>query len=85
MTFELDMVVDADATEAPLGKAIGFCRQRIEVGPIELFEEDQPGDTESPDRALIIELAEQLANRRNSVRPGCRSDGDASGRAASAR
>ena len=58
MTFELDMVVDADPTEAPLGKAIRLCRQRVEVGTIQLFAEHPPGDTEPPDRALIIELAQ---------------------------
>src|SRR5215471_2148282 len=58
VAFEHDMVVDADPTHAPLGKAIGLCRQRGEVRAIQLFEEDLPGDTEPPDRALIIELAE---------------------------
>src|SRR5215471_17419418 len=58
VAFELDMVVDADPTQAPLGKAIGLCRRRGEVRAIQLFEEDLPGDTEPPDRALIIELAE---------------------------
>ena len=57
MTLELDMVVDADPTQAPLSKAIGLCRQRGEVRAIQLFEEHPPGDTEPPDRALIIELA----------------------------
>jgi hypothetical protein len=36
MAFELDMVVDADPAEAPLGKAIGLSRQRGEVGPVQL-------------------------------------------------
>ena len=56
VTFELDMVVDADPTQAPLGKAIGFCRQRLEIGPVELFEQRPAGDTEPPDRAFVVEL-----------------------------
>jgi hypothetical protein len=54
MTFELDMVVDADPAEAPLGKAIGLSRQRVEVGPIELLEQRPAGDTEPPDRAFVV-------------------------------
>src|SRR5205085_3660404 len=34
MALELDMVVDANPANAPLGKAIGLSRQRVEVGPI---------------------------------------------------
>jgi hypothetical protein len=33
---------------APFGKAIGLRRQRVEVGPIELFEQRPVGDTEAP-------------------------------------
>src|SRR5215472_4755939 len=57
MTIELDMVIDADPTETPLGKAIGLCRQRVEVRPIELFEHRSAGDPKPPDRALVIKLA----------------------------
>src|SRR5436305_4867696 len=46
MTLELDMVVDADPTQTPLGKGIGLGRQRVEVGPIELLEQRPAGDTE---------------------------------------
>jgi hypothetical protein len=58
------MVINADPANAPLGKAIGLRRQRVEVRPIELFEERPAGDTEAPDRAFVIELPEQLADRR---------------------
>jgi hypothetical protein len=63
MALELDMVVDADPANAPLGKAIGLRRQRVEVGPIELFEQRPAGDTEAPDRALVVELPQPLADR----------------------
>ena len=42
------MVIDADPANAPLGKAIGLRRQRLEVGPVELFEQRPAGDTEPP-------------------------------------
>src|SRR5215469_5213311 len=58
VTFELDMVVNADPTEAPLGKAIGLGRQCIEVGPVQLFEQPPAGDAEPADPALVIELAQ---------------------------
>jgi hypothetical protein len=54
---ESDMVVDADLAQAPLGKAIGLCRQRVEVGPIQLFEEHPPGDTEPADRVAVMRIA----------------------------
>src|SRR5438477_10331503 len=43
MALELDMVIDADPTNAPLGKAIGLRRYRVEVGPIELLEQCSAG------------------------------------------
>ena len=64
MPLELDMVVDADPTQTPLGKAIGLCRQRVEVRPIEFFEQRSAGDPKPPDRSLVIELLQQLADRR---------------------
>src|SRR5215831_19631418 len=64
VTLELDMVVDADPTQTPLGKAIGLCRQGVEVRPIELFEQRSAGDPKPPDWSLVIELAQQLADRR---------------------
>src|SRR2546423_12724892 len=63
MALELDMVVDADPTNAPLGKAIGLRRQRVEVGPFELLEQCPAGETEPPDRAFVVELPQQLADR----------------------
>src|SRR3954452_10281668 len=53
MVLELDMVIDADSANAPLGKAIRLRRQRVEVGPIELLEQRPTGDTEAPDRAFV--------------------------------
>jgi hypothetical protein len=58
------MVIDTNPADAPFGKAIGLRRQRVEVGPVELFEERPAGDTEAPDRAFVVELTQQLADRR---------------------
>ena len=43
MTFELDLVIDTNPADAPFGKAIGLRRQRVEVGPVELFEQRPAG------------------------------------------
>ena len=64
MTFELDVVIDTNPTDAPFGKAIGLSRQRFEVGPVELFEERAASDTEPADQAFVVELAQQLSDRR---------------------
>jgi hypothetical protein len=45
MTFELDVVIDTNPADAPFGKAVGLRRQRVKVGPVELFEERPAGDT----------------------------------------
>ena len=63
MSVDLDMVIDADAAQAPFGKAIGLGGQLLEMGPIELFEQGAPGDPEPSERALVVELPQQLANR----------------------
>jgi len=44
--------LDTDPANAPFGKAIGLRRQRLEVEPVELFEQRAAGDTEAPDRAI---------------------------------
>jgi hypothetical protein len=56
MALELEMVVDANSTDPPLGKAIGLRRQRLEVGPVEPFEQRPAGDTEPSDRAFVDRL-----------------------------
>ena len=63
MSVDLDMVIDADAAQAPLGKAIGLGGQALEVGSIEFFEQCAAGDPESSERALVVELPQQLADR----------------------
>jgi len=64
VVLDLDMVVDADPTNAPFGKAIGLRGQRLEAGPVELFEQRPASNTETTDQAFIVELPQQLTDRR---------------------
>ena len=64
MSLDLDVVIDADPAQAPFGKGIGLARQRLEVGPVEFLEQRAAGDAEPPDRSLVVELPQQLADRR---------------------
>jgi hypothetical protein len=61
---DIDVVVDADTAHTPFGEDIGFAWQGLERGPIELFEQLPPRRPEPADRSLLIELVEQLADRR---------------------
>ena len=66
--FDLDVVVDADPAHAPVGKAIGLGGQRLEVGPVEFFEQGAARDAEPSERALLVELSQQLDDRVLSAR-----------------
>jgi hypothetical protein len=52
-----------DSTLCAKEEAIGLRRQRFEVWPVELFEQRAASDTEPPDRAFVVELPQQLADR----------------------
>src|SRR6516225_4761386 len=54
VSVNLDVVIDADTPQAPFGKAIGLDGQRLEVGPIELFEQGAAGDAEPAQRTLLV-------------------------------
>jgi hypothetical protein len=64
VSLDQDMVIDADTAQPPFGKGIGLARQLLEVRPLEFLEEGPAGDTEPTDRPHLIELMEQLADRR---------------------
>jgi hypothetical protein len=64
VSVDLDVVIDADAAHTPFGKAIRLDRQPLEVGPVEFFEQGAAGDAEPADRAFVIELSQQLDDRR---------------------
>jgi len=52
----LDVVVDAHSAHAPFGEGIGLGGQRLEVRPVELFEQCAAGHTKPAKRALLVEL-----------------------------
>src|SRR5207237_3509173 len=62
--LDLDVVIDADPAQPPFGKGIGLARQRLEMRPIEFLEQRTSGDAKTADRLLLVELVEQLADRR---------------------
>ena len=59
---ELDVVVDADAAQAPLGQDIRFDRQGFEVGPIEFFEKLAARSTEPTQHPLLVEAHHQIGD-----------------------
>ena len=64
VTLDLDVVVDPDPAHAPFGEDVGLDRQGLERWPVEFFQQLPAGDPEPADRSLLIEVMEQLANRR---------------------
>src|SRR6266851_919253 len=64
VSFDLDVVIDADAAPPPFSEGIGFARQTLEVRPIEFLEQRPAGDAEAADRSLLVELVQKLADRR---------------------
>ena len=64
VSLDLDVVIDADPPQPPFGIGIGFARQRLEVRPVEFLEQRPAGHAEAADRPLLVELAQQLADRR---------------------
>src|ERR1700680_3735591 len=62
--LDLDVVIDADPAQPPFGKGIGLAGQRLEVRPIEFLEQRTSGDAKTADRSLLVELVQQLTDRR---------------------
>src|SRR6201996_7091019 len=48
----------------PLGEGIRLAGQALEVRPIELLEQRATGHAKPSDRPLLVELAQQIADRR---------------------
>ena len=63
VALDIDVIVDADPAHAPFGEDIRLGRQRLECGPVELFEQLPARDAEPTDRPLLVEPLEQLADR----------------------
>ena len=60
---DLDVVIDADAAQAPLGQDIRFDGQRLEVRPVELFEQLLARCADAAQYPLLVELAQQITDR----------------------
>src|SRR3954463_1183428 len=60
----LDVLIEPDPAQPPFGKGIGLAGQRLQMRPIEFLEQRAAGDAEAPDRPLLVELAQQLADCR---------------------
>jgi hypothetical protein len=58
------VVVDADAARPPFGEHVRLDRQQLEERPIKLFQELLARHPEAADRSLLVELPQQIADRR---------------------
>jgi hypothetical protein len=58
MAVDVDVIIEADAAQAPFGVDVGLARQRGERRAIELLEELAAADAKAPHRP-IIEIGEQ--------------------------
>lgn len=63
MPVDIDVIIDADAADTPLGEHVGLDRQGLEPRAIEFFEKLAPCHAEPPDRPLIVETDQQRADR----------------------
>ena len=62
--LDLDVVIDADPPQPSFGIGVRLGGQGFEVRPVEFLEQGAAGHAEAADRPLLVELAEQLADRR---------------------
>ena len=61
---DLDVIIDADPADTPLRKDVRVDRQRLELGPIEFFEQLPARAAKPAQRLFLIEPFEQLGDRR---------------------
>lgn len=57
MRLDLDVIVDADPADPPLGEHVGALRQGLECRPVDLLQQLAAGHAEPPDRPLFVESA----------------------------
>ncbi len=62
--LDLDVIIQPGAPDTPFGKDITFDRQRSQSRTIKLLEQLAARGADTAQNALIIEIMEQLANRR---------------------
>ena len=64
MLLHLDVVIETDAADPPLGEDVGGRRQWLERRPVDLLEQPAACHAEPPDRPFLIQPREQFADRR---------------------
>src|SRR6202012_4123384 len=57
--IDVDVIVDADAAQAPFGEHVGLDRQGLERRPVEFFQELPACASDAADRPFLIEPQEQ--------------------------
>src|SRR4029077_12772217 len=62
--LDLDVIVDTDPADSPLGEHVRALRQGLERRPVDLLRQLAAGDAEPPDRPLLVEPRQQLGDRR---------------------
>ncbi len=55
MRLDLDVIVDADPADPPLGEHVRVLRQNLQCRPVDLLQWLAAGDAEPPDRPLLVE------------------------------
>ena len=64
MRLDLDVIVDANPADPPLGEHVRVLRQGLERRPIDLLQQLAAGHAEPSDRPFLIEPDQQLGDRR---------------------
>ena len=62
MRLDLDVIVDADPADPPLGEHVRALRQVLECRPVDLLQQLAAGHAEPPDRPLLVEPGQQLGD-----------------------
>ncbi len=60
--FHLDVVVEPDLAQAPLGQHVGLRRQRLQPGLVHLLEQLTPGAADVAEHPLVVQPHEQLGD-----------------------
>src|SRR3974390_2162973 len=63
MSVDLDVIIDADAAQAPFAVFVRLARQGLQCGAVDLFKQMTAGDAETAKGALLVESLQHLADR----------------------
>lgn len=64
MRLDLDVIIDADPADPPLGEHVRALRQGLECRPVDLLQQLAAGHAEPPDRPFLVDPGQQLGDRR---------------------